>query len=384
MAGRSTWWRAAPTGFINGRAPNGKPILLPHPDRKQWELLRWGLLQQMGGAHTTAGIVKELRKKGLRSSRGAPISVQSWQMICRSPLYGGLLCGKWTDHKFVRAKFDGPLFPTEWQELQRVLDGKRRVAAPPPRQSLHPEFPLRRFLCCPQCFKPVRGYAAVGRHGKRFLYYDCQNSACGFRVSVAEAHRLFLQFLQDVTPTPELLSLFRKVVLEVWEQQLTSLNAEGNSLRKEVDSLREEKHALVELMKRSYDNPPLMESLQQDFQRVEKQLTLATMTRNSHEIEEYDAEAVVGSCTCLLEHVGELWKTWPVEAQSKVQRLILPDGVPFDVLCGNRTPQLSLVYAAFPHSQGAETNMAPPAGFEPATLALTAPCSTAELQGNEW
>lgn len=26
--------------------------------------------------------------------------------------------------------------------------------------------------------------------------------------------------------------------------------------------------------------------------------------------------------------------------------------------------------------------MAPPAGFEPATLALTAPCSTAELQGN--
>ena len=26
--------------------------------------------------------------------------------------------------------------------------------------------------------------------------------------------------------------------------------------------------------------------------------------------------------------------------------------------------------------------MAPPAGFEPATLALTAPCSTTELQGN--
>ncbi len=354
------WCRAAPTGFVNGRDGQGKPVLLPHPDRRQWELLRYGLTKQMDGMHKTAAIARELREKGLKSSRGNPISVQSWTAICRSPLYGGLLCGKWTDSQFVRAKFDGPLTPAEWQRLQQVLDGKRQVAAPPPRKRLRAEFPLRRFLCCPRCNAPVRGYPCVGRSGKRFLYYDCRNAACGFRVPVEQAHQLFVDLLQRMTPSPELLSLFRQVVLDLWEEELRGLNAESDTLQQEVTSLREQKRSLLELMKRSSDRPALLDELQADFDRVEKQLTLATIARNQREIEEYDAEAVVNSCTYLLREASELWKRWPVEAQSKVQRLVFPEGVPFDALEGRRTPNLSLVYAAFPDVGPQESSMVRP------------------------
>jgi site-specific DNA recombinase len=352
------WCRAAPTGFMNGRDTHGKPILLPHPEK--WELVKHGLQKQLTGVYKMTEVVEELRQKGLRTSRGNVLSKQSWLLICRSPLYGGLLCGEWTDHQFIRAKFDGPLTPSQWQQLQQVLDGKKRVAAPPPRQKLHPEFPLRRFLHCPKCLSPVRGYAAKGQHGKRFLYYDCHNPACRFRVPVAQAHTLFVKLLQEVTPTPQLLDLFRRVVLEVWEKELHSLNAESDALQKEVVALRDERRSVVELMKRSCDNSALLAELQKDFERVEKQLTLATMTRNEREIEEYDAEAVVASCTHFLRHANELWQRWPVEAKSQVQRLVLPAGVPFDVLEGNRTPQLSLVYAAFPDPRTPESRMAAP------------------------
>jgi DNA invertase Pin-like site-specific DNA recombinase len=353
------WCRAAPTGFVNGRDAHGKPILLPTTDRLQWELLRHGLTKQMQGVFTVNEVAREVRGKGLTSSRGNPISIQSWTMICRSPLYGGLLCGAWTDHRFVRAKFDGPLTPGEWHELQRVLDGRRRVAAPA-RQQVRPEFPLRRFVRCPACQSPVRGYASRGRRGNQFLYYVCGHAACGFRVPVAEAHRLFVDLLTGMTPSAELLALFRRVVLEVWEANLRELGTESAALQKEVADLRGEKRALLEVMKRSCDNPTLLAELQQDFDRVEKRLTLATITRNEAEVEEFDAEAVVGYCTYFLRHVSELWQLWPVEAQTKVQRLVLPEGIPYDALGPKRTPQFSLVYAAFPDLRASKTSMAPP------------------------
>src|SRR5712691_7827444 len=66
------WCRAPPTGFVNGRAANGKPILLPHPDPRQWELLRYGLRKQLDGTHKVIEIARELRDKGLLSNKGNP------------------------------------------------------------------------------------------------------------------------------------------------------------------------------------------------------------------------------------------------------------------------------------------------------------------------
>src|SRR5205807_8562753 len=103
---------------------------------------------------------------------------------CRNPLYGGYLQGEWTDGEPVRAKFDGPLTPQEWERLQEALDGGGGVARRLPRKQLNPEFPLRRFLRCPACDGRVRGYPAAKKNGKRFCYYDCKNAACCFRIPI--------------------------------------------------------------------------------------------------------------------------------------------------------------------------------------------------------
>ncbi len=280
----------------------------------------------------------------------------TWVNICRAPVYGGLLYGPWTDHQFVRAKFDGPLTPDEWRRLQDVLDGRNVFARRLPRQQHHPEFPLRRFLRCPGCGEPVRGYAAVKRNGDRFPYYDCADKACGFRVPAPEAHRLFVDLLRDVTPAPELLALFRKVVLDVWQEQHRELLAQSNDLHKSVGKLREEKKALIDLMKGSTGIRTLLADLQKEYERVDRELALATMERNSAEADEYEAEAVVNECVYFLEWASELWQKWPVELQNRLQVMVFPGGVGFEVLKGEANPQLSLTHAVFAN----QTNMAPP------------------------
>ena len=341
------WCRAAPTGFVNGRSALGKPILLPHPDGRVWELLGYGLRRQVTGAYKVADVFSELREKGLHTSRGTPLTKQTWTNICRAPVYGGLLYGPWTDHQFVRAKFDGPLTPEEWRRLQEVLDARNTVARRLPRQAHHPEFPLRRFLSCPKCRTPVRGYAAVKRNGRRFPYYDCPNSACRFRIPVEHAHRMFVELLRDVTPAPELLRLFRKVVLEVWEEQHRELLSHTNELHQGVGKLREEKRSLIGLMKGIAGNQSLLADLREEYERVDRELALATMTRNTAEAEEYEAEAVVNECINFLERASELWQKWPVELQKRLQVMVFPQGIGFDVLEGQANPELSLVHAVF-------------------------------------
>jgi len=340
------WCRTAPTGFVNGRDKNGKPILLPHPDGRQWELLRYGLCKQLDGAHKVTEVARELRKKGLLSNKSNPVSKQGWYKICRSSVYGGLLCEKWTDGQFVRAKFDGPLTPEEWYRLQQVLDDRNTLARRLPRQKANKDFPLRGFLQCPRCGRPVRGYAAENRGGRRFLYYDCRDPGCRFRVSVAEAHKRFVDLLRGITPSSELLEAFRKVVLAVWEQEYQELNATSNDLQKKVAQLRDEKRSVLDLLKASAGDKILVGELQAEFERVNRELTLATMARNTAEVEEYEAEAVVGACIAFMERVVELWQEWPVDLQNRLQSMVLPEGIRYDVLEGLSNPKLSLVYAA--------------------------------------
>jgi len=350
------WCRGAPTGFANGRDALGKPILLPHSERRQWELLGYGLRRQMTGAYKASEIVDELREKGLRMNTGNLITRQTWVNICRAPVYGGLLGGSWTDFQLVRAKFNGPLSPEEWQRLQQVLGSRNTVARRLPRQMHHPEFPLRRFLSCPKCRTPVRGYAAVKKNGQRFPYYDCANSACGFRIPVAEAHRMFVDLLQDVTPAPALLEMFRKIVLEVWEEEHRELLSRSNDLHRDVGRLREEKKSLIALMKASAQNAPLLADLQKEYDHVERDLAIATIARNTAEADEYEAEAVVNECINFLKRASELWQKWPVELQKRLQVMVFPEGVGFDVLEGEANPQLSLVHAVFTDS----ASLAPP------------------------
>src|SRR5207248_1255867 len=155
-------------------------------------------------------------------------------------------------------------------------------------------------------------------------YYDCRNSSCRFRVPVAEAHTKFVKLLRNVTPSAELLRAFRKVVLVVWEQEYRELNSSSNDLQKTVARLRDEKRSLLDLLKASAGNAALVGELQREFDRVNRELTVATMARNSAEVEEYEAEAVVGACIAFIERVVELWQRWPVDLQNRLQVMVFP------------------------------------------------------------
>ncbi|TSC58394.1 MAG: site-specific recombinase, DNA invertase Pin [Candidatus Peregrinibacteria bacterium Greene0416_19] len=369
------WCRSAPTGFRNARDEREKPILLPTEDTQQWELLCYGLRKQMAGTHTITQVTAELRAKGFcsrkyRAKSGEVkrnlITRQTWTKICRSPLYGGMLCSKWTDGKLIQAKFKGALTPEEWNRLQKALSGQGKRLVNFPRKKLNPQFPLRRFLRCSHCGSPSTGYPSYNRHGRYYYYYGCPNKACGrFRITAEEGQRAFVDYLKTVTPSKELLALFREAVLERWDEKYKMLTRENAELQRKIQNLKEQKQALIELMKQNHANLDLMDGLRKDFEKVSNDYTLAMMERNTKETEEVSAETVVAHCCSFLANSHKLWEISSVENQYRLQSLIFPEGVTYEGLLGKQALKISLVYAAIEELDAIKDCLAAPRGIEP-------------------
>lgn len=371
------WCRPAPTGFENGREnddPKGKPVLKPTKDRYQWDLLCYGLRKQMTGQYTITEVAAELREKGFITRKynakdgtpkgQNPLSHQTWYKISCNPIYGGLIGGKWIEGEPIRAKFDGALTPEEWWALQGALEKRKKSPMKIAHKKINPDFPLRKTLLCPRCGKVARGSRGRSKTGRYYHYYHCRDKACRFNIQTKDVHQLFEKLLQKITPSPELIRLFREIVLDVWTEKYKLQSQEVEKTQKEVDRLEAEKRRLVELMK-STDDSELLAMLQSQFSDASRQCQLQRAERAQKETEEIKAEVVVEYCVHFLLHAHKLWQKASAAEQLRVQSLIFPNGLNYDALTGRQSPELSPIYEAIEALEGCKVKLAAPRGIEP-------------------
>ena len=95
-----------------------------------------------------------------------------------------------------------------------MLSRKRARVAPYLRN--HPDFPLRRFVRCAECDKPLTGSWSTGRNS-RYGYYRCPS--CG-SVSVQKGllEEQFGKTLRALSASSGVMSLFREVVRDLWKE----------------------------------------------------------------------------------------------------------------------------------------------------------------------
>ena len=126
---------------------------------------------------------------------------------------------------------------------QAVLDGRIVVAGP--RQRNHPDFPLRGFVRCETCGRPVTGSWSKGRNG-HYAYYHCQKPCRSVNVGKAALEGAFVDELALLQPTPGYMRLVKDRILYVWEQRRAEANDRTTEQQRRVSAIQQKMDKLDE------------------------------------------------------------------------------------------------------------------------------------------
>jgi hypothetical protein len=204
------WTFPAPLGYLN--APRwSKTGLIYDPERGP--LVRRAFEELATGNYTKQEVIARATEAGLRSRKGLRLSPQSFGQMMRNPIYVGRV--ESADYGVsTPGDFEPLVDEATFYRAQAVLDGRIVVAGP--RQRNHPDFPLRGFVRCDICGRPLTGSWSKGRNG-HYAYYHCQRQCRAVNVSKTELEGVFADELALLQPTAGYMRLVKDRILHVWE-----------------------------------------------------------------------------------------------------------------------------------------------------------------------
>jgi DNA-directed RNA polymerase subunit RPC12/RpoP len=223
----------------------------------------------------------------------------------------------------------------------------------------HPDFPLRRFVKCAKCSRPLTGSWSRG-HSRLYAYYHC--TTCGVRSSKTDLERVFRELLGKFQPRPEYLRLFNEIVLDVWKERQAESRRARVKLEHRLAELRQRLDGVDEAFlfrrvidKRTYDR-------QRD--RLKELMGLAEMELADARAEELDVEGLLAFAQQVLTNAARLWEQASLDQKQRLQGVLFPRGLTFDG-SGFGTPVTWLAFSDLPSSGSAQDGLASLTGFEP-------------------
>ena len=198
---RGRWTFQAPLGYRKLAWGNG-PSMEPDPEVAPLVLQAFELFAT--GSYPKARVLETVTALGLRTRRGKKVSPQEFDRILRNPLYEGRMVvpGWGVD---CRGDFEPIVSREMFRTVQAILSGRRPLVTPHIRN--HPDFPLRRFVHCGRCERPLTGSWSKGRR-HHYPYYRCPNARCkGVNIRKSELEGRFVTLLEHVQPRPLLSKL---------------------------------------------------------------------------------------------------------------------------------------------------------------------------------
>ena len=199
----------APIGYLN--MGGGKPKEI---DPHQGPLVRQAFELYATGTFSFETLIAEMAKRGLRTTKGKPLTFNGFTRLLNNPFYYGVIS--------VKGKlFDGihrPIIRKQlYDRVQFVLRGNRLAGAAHTN-----DFSYRRLIRCAHCGKSLVGE----RQKQKYIYYRCHGRTCP-KVCLSEKaidRELF-----------ELLSLIRFDHEVTWDIQDMLDVLRGNTERERAD-----------------------------------------------------------------------------------------------------------------------------------------------------
>jgi len=218
------WVVMAPKGYKNARDENNRPVIVPSDDAKY---MKEGFEEIAKGIASIDEVRRMLNKKGFVCGRN-----NFWKLI-HNPVYCAKIkipAYKDEAEQTVKGQHE-PLVSEElFYEVQDILSGRKKKF--PTKYTRRAELPLRGFLQCPKCGKPLTGSASQGNGGKYF-YYHC-NPKCGERIRAEIVNNELQKNLSEISANKSVINYYHNVMMELFKTRSKDKNQTLKKLQEEI------------------------------------------------------------------------------------------------------------------------------------------------------
>lgn len=354
------WTFLAPLGYLNAPRWSGKSLV---EDPERAPLVRRAFEELATGRYTKQQVLAEVTRLGLRTRRGSKVSSQTFDALLENQLYIGIIDVPEYGVRSQRGDFEALIDQKLFYRVQAILQKRIRSIAPPQRS--RPDFPLRAFVRCHACGRPLTGSWSKGRNG-RFAYYHCRGGECrDINVAKARLEGLFVDELARLQPSEGYMRLVKARVVEVWDRARADVKEKGEAVERRVKTIRQRIDRLDNAF--LYEQSIDIDTYDRHKERLNEELTLARMERHSTELEEMDVEGILSFAERVLPRAADLWVQASLEQRQRLQQLFFPEGIAFDGKAFVRTALTAPAFNWLEPVGTAKGSLVDQTGIEPVT-----------------
>ncbi|WP_306120923.1 MULTISPECIES: recombinase family protein [unclassified Roseitalea] len=285
-------------------------------------------------------------------------------------LYAGYIESPNWNVSLRKGKHEGLISLETHERIQARLKG---TAKAPARKDINADFPLRGFIQCGDCSKPLTACWSQGKH-RKYPYYLCANKGCeSYRKSIKRdaIEAEFEAVLQSLEPSEGLFQLVRAMFKDAWDMRLGQAREATKTLKSNVAQVDKQIEKLLDrIVGASSDG--VVSAYEKRIAKLEREKALAeekllNAGKPAHTFEE-SFEHAMG----FLSSPWNIWRNSNLIGKKNVLRLAFLEPLAYCRKNGLRTPNLAFPFKALEGFCANKCEMAHPRGFEPLASAFGA------------
>jgi site-specific DNA recombinase len=230
------------------------------------------------------------------------------------------------------------------------------------------DFPLRGFVLCGDCSRPLTACWTQGKT-KKFPYYLCYYQDCASKRKSIPRDKLEGEFevlLSTLKPTRELFDIATAMFKDAWNQQSQHTAEMLKVAKQNIQAIEKQIGLLVDRIIEA-SLPAVIGKYEQRIAGLEKEKLLLEERLHSQHKPQGRFEELFELTLIFLSNPQKIWQSGQLEHKRAVLKLAFTDRITYCRKNGLQTPKTSLPFKVLSGFCGSENKMVGWAGIEPAT-----------------
>ncbi|MBV1928642.1 MAG: recombinase family protein [Gammaproteobacteria bacterium] len=284
-------------------------------------------------------------------------------LLCRVLYTGHMDVPQW-DISLHPAKHEALISFEDFQKIQERLDGRAKA---PIKANIQDDFPLRGFVTCGCCDRPLTSCWSTGRTTK-YPYYLCSNKKCdeygkSIKREVMEAG--FLDIVKSLQPSPKTFYLALDMFEKLWQDRQVESKGQAKAIKQQITLIDRKVGQFLDRVL-EVDNPILLDTYEAKIRDLQEEKVYLSEKVQMCGRPLASFEDTFRTAIEFLGNPHKLWESNDIDQRRMLLRMAFTDKITYDRNQGFRTAAMSQPFSLLEDLHMGKKEMVEGAGFEPA------------------